>query len=183
MISDINSVNGIPHGDPIFINEFLSPFASASQPFCIEIVLHEFGPAGSLVECCSITHCIELPECGPETIAGCTDEGASNFDAAASTDDGSCTYCISPGLLDLDYNCPSDLNEVCGCNGITYVNLCYAIHMGGVISWTNGPCDNGNEADDDGPTPSTCATDVNMDGTTNVGDLLMILGEFGIECD
>jgi PKD repeat protein len=183
MISDINSVNGIPHGDPIFINEFLSPFATASQPFCIEIVLHEFGPAGSLVECCSITHCIELPECGPETIAGCTDEGASNFDAAASTDDGSCTYCISPGLIDLDYNCPSDLNEVCGCNGITYVNLCYAIHMGGVISWTNGPCDNGNEADDDGPTPSTCATDVNMDGTTNVGDLLMILGEFGIECD
>jgi hypothetical protein len=55
--------------------------------------------------------------------------------------------------------------------------------MGGVISWTNGPCDNGNEADDDGPMPSTCATDVNMDGTTNVGDLLMILGEFGIECD
>ena len=59
--------------------------------------------------------------------------------------------------------------------------------MGGVISWTNGTC----EVDDDTETDTetdlelspTCPTDVNMDGTTNVSDLLMILGEFGIDCE
>jgi hypothetical protein len=29
----------------------------------------------------------------------------------------------------------------------------------------------------------TCATDVNADGEVNTGDLLMILGSFGSQCD
>jgi hypothetical protein len=111
------------------------------------------------------------------------DASASNFDPEAILDDGSCSYCVAPALINTNSACGSELDEVCGCNGITYINLCYAINMGGVISWTPGHCNDSDNTSDAEENNETCPTDINEDGTTNVGDLLMVLGEFGLVCD
>ena len=183
LISDINSVGAVPHGDLIAFGDLLSPFTDASSPFCIDVVLHEASPLGELVECCSFEYCMDLPPCGPEEIPGCMDSSASNFNPEASFDDGSCSYCIAPALINTENPCGSEIEEVCGCNGITYINLCYAINMGGVISWTPGICGNSDSTSSTETNDETCPTDVNEDGTTNVSDLLLVLGEFGIQCE
>ena len=183
LISDINSVGTVAHGDLIAFGDLLSPFTNASSPFCIDIVLHEASPLGELVECCSFQYCLELPLCGPEENPGCMDASASNFDPEATLDDGSCSYCVAPGLINTSSACGSELDEVCGCNGITYINLCYAINMGGVISWTPGVCGSADSTESEENNSESCPTDVNEDGTTNVSDLLMVLSEFGANCE
>ena len=55
--------------------------------------------------------------------------------------------------------------------------------MGGVISWTPGVCGSADSTESEENNSETCPTDVNEDGTTNVSDLLMVLSEFGANCE
>lgn len=274
----------------------LAPDAQIDNPFCMDLVFYEEGASGTLLECCHIEWCIDLPHCGGE-IPGCTDSAAANFNPAATIDDGSCLYddcqgpgdptveclsvfdpvcgcdnvtyanpceaelvngilywtpgpcnvigvtygctdafacnfnpeateedgsciyawdgfdcdgnavavagctnpdavnynsnadtddgsclwdtCVLPTLINVYYPCTEDYNPVCGCDGNTYANACYAMYFGGVVSWTQGSCDGTEPA----PVESGCATDVNGDGSTTVADLLMVLGEFSNDCE
>jgi hypothetical protein len=49
--------------------------------------------------------------------------------------------CIDPSLIDPEMACLEIWDPVCGCNGVTYSNECYAVNYGGVTSWTAGECD------------------------------------------
>ena len=53
------------------------------------------------------------------------------------------------------------------------------MRCGRVVSWTQGACDGTEEPSQ----ADSCPTDINEDGTTNVADLLMVLGEFASECE
>ena len=91
---------------------------------------------------------------GTDDVLGCLYEAACNYDETATADDGSCDFssCI-----------------VLGC---TYL---YALNYAEEATDDDGTCIFGN-------TEGGCASDINMDGTVSVSDLLLLLTEFGQGC-
>ena len=48
--------------------------------------------------------------------------------------------CSYPSLASPMFNCNKEYQPVCGCDGITYRNVCNAQYQNGVFYWSDGPC-------------------------------------------
>jgi len=91
---------------------------------------------------------------GTDDALGCLYEAACNYDETATADDGSCEF------------------SSCVILGCTYL---YALNYAEEATDDDGTCIFGN-------TEGGCASDINMDGTVSVSDLLLLLTEFGQGC-
>ena len=67
-------------------------------------------------------------------IWGCEDNDSANSQTCCNSG------CIDESKISDDYNCDDYYEPVCGCNGITYGNKCYAENAG-VTEWTEDECD------------------------------------------
>ncbi len=114
--------------------------------------------------------------CDEDEIPGCTDEGANNYNAAATDDDGSCTGCTDP-IAD-NYYAGADIDDgTCVISGCTDADACnyfaqannedgscqYPIDLYGA---SNVDCDGVclNDADADG----TCDEDEDLDEVLDI---------------
>ena len=48
--------------------------------------------------------------------------------------------CIDKSLIDIYSACIEIYQPVCGCDGITYPNSCYATTFNGIVAYTEGEC-------------------------------------------
>ena len=68
-----------------------------------------------------------------ETIEGCVAEDCF-------TPSDLVPECVNEDLIDPDMACFELWDPVCGCDGVTYSNSCYATYVGGVTSFEEGEC-------------------------------------------
>ncbi len=62
------------------------------------------------------------------------------FIFSCSSEESDEIACIDETKIDELALCIEIYEPVCGCNGITYPNICYASSFGGVTSFIDGAC-------------------------------------------
>ena len=66
------------------------------------------------------------------------------FIFSCSSEESEEIECIDETKIDELALCIEIYEPVCGCNGITYPNICYASSFGGVTSFIDGACEKPN---------------------------------------
>ena len=110
--------------------------------------------------------------CDANEISGCTYTEACNYSADATDDDGSCAFvpigydCDMNCLYDADGDGVCDADEVAGCTDPDAMNYSTAA------------------TDDDGSCiDPACPSDLDGDGYINIGDVLVLLADYGQPCE
>ncbi len=148
----------------------------------------DFGDCSGESGCTNPEACNYSPEAvfddGACVFPGCMDQGSCNYDPLAGCDDQSCLpYDALAGCMDQNA-CNFNGQALCADDSCVYPligNDCNggAIACGGSTVWDASNqicvCSDGSGNDD-------CPSDLNGNGFVEVTDLLLVLGDFGMEC-
>ena len=119
--------------------------------------------------------------CTANLVPGCTDPNACNYDATATVEDSSCTYapnyftCTGDCVNDSDGDGVCDELEVPGCTDPEACNYNQNAtdNVGCELPESGFDCD--------GNPLSSCPEDLNENGLVEIGDMLLLLSDFGCE--
>ena len=95
--------------------------------FCITV--------SSEADSCSTTYCETLSVDSLGMLGGFMNGFTVNVMGA-----GEVVTCVDESLIDPSVFCPEIYEPVCGCDGVTYGNSCWATYSAGLTSWEDGPC-------------------------------------------
>jgi hypothetical protein len=112
------------------------------------------------------------------------DDSACNYDPLAGCDDGSCLF-SGPDFGCVDANaCNFDPNANCSDDSCIYPLIGNDCMLGAVACSGSTEWDAANQVCvcDCISLPDDCPTDLNGNGFVEVTDLLLVLGDFGMEC-
>lgn len=108
-------------------NAYVSYFADNIT--CSDALTEIFDCNGTLV--CQQGGFLGLTQCDPILI---------DYTTAEILWEQAKNCCINECNIDLTIPCPEAVEPVCGCDGITYNNVCEALNYGGVTNYNGGAC-------------------------------------------
>ncbi len=114
-----------------------------SEPVCLDLAGIDFGDCEAELGIAVVSGaCVSVSGCDYNVDGA---DYSNNFFGTIAECEAECEHllCVNSSLIDESFDCWNSTefdDVVCGCDGVTYANSCFAEKRGGVVEYSEGPC-------------------------------------------